>query len=79
MLDNGNDLDKSMALLRKKGIGPGEMQIAIARVMNISLRDADKILLNSAVWADIRSNTMKIRKVVVRTIKSCKDDYFSNE
>ena len=50
-----------------------ETLFAIARHRNITLSEADKILLSSEAWSDIRKETKKIRGVVEKLIERCPD------
>jgi len=61
LMKQGDDLESAMAKMRKKGIAPMEVVISLTKVLGMSIEEADKSLLNSIAYGDLKKETLQLR------------------
>ena len=74
LMKEGHDLEAAMAKMRTRGIAPMEMVISLTKVLNMSLDEADKVLLNSDAYGDIKTETLQLRRIGHETLMEQADE-----
>ena len=63
LLKRGNDINTAIGEMLKRGIPALEISISLTRVLDMSLEEADKTLLNSEAFSHLREETIKFREM----------------
>lgn len=59
--NNPENIDEGLKFIRDLGASIGESLLVVKQVLQISLKDADYIIMNSETWKDLRAETLSIR------------------
>ena len=68
--DEGKDAELIITSLKKEGAKQVETVKAIRQVFEISLAEADKLVLFSEAWKESRESTIKLRNTFFDAIES---------
>jgi hypothetical protein len=63
LLKKGNDLEAAMVIMHDKGVAPMAMVISLTKILDVSLEEADEIVLNSKAYSDVKEDTLRTRNM----------------
>ena len=71
---HNDDLATVLLKIRKKKISPMSVIHAMAEVLSISIEEADRTLLNSEAFKDLKEGTLNIRETFNKVLSEGADD-----
>ncbi|GAB4043108.1 hypothetical protein [Spirosoma litoris] len=67
--ESEKDIEAGLLSLKNKGFSQVDSIKVLMRVLNVSLSEADKIVLNSTTWKDCKSDIIFLRETIYETWK----------
>jgi hypothetical protein len=67
------DIDIVLLKIREAGFSQLESTALLMRKLNLSIPEADRLVVNSKTWADVRENVMQLRDEIGNMLESVED------
>lgn len=63
-LKDGKTVEEALMVLREQGASMGKSVMAVKTVLDLEFSNADKLVVNSVTWIDLKEQTTQLRQVV---------------